>query len=30
MTARTIKDGFGLTVLIAMVTAATMWGGIVG
>ena len=26
----TMKDGLGLVVLIGMITAATMWGGLIG
>ena len=26
----TLRDGFGMVVLVGMVTAATLWGGVLG
>lgn len=29
-TTPTLRDGFGMLVLIGLVTAATVWGGVLG
>lgn len=29
-TAQTLRDGLGMMVLVGLVTAATVWGGVLG